>query len=247
MKIAKWIGLALGLLVFEGTLATIVGVLGGFLLGAILDELIGGRGTDTPAEGAGRDFASNLMLLAGPVVRADNNVEPAEMAHIAFFLTDHFGPERSAALISLFEKTKTDRRALWWRCITLRWRMPRTERLLLLHFLFGIAHADYQIEKEELELLSQIAVWLGLGAAEYHSIKAIRLRETDGFLKVLQVRPSHSDQQVRQAHARLMRQYDPERFARWGEGAQKMAREMREKIQEAFSMTCSERGMRAKP
>ena len=50
--------------------------------------------------------------------------------------------------------------------------MEHSKRLLLLQYLFGIAQADQHVDAREVEVIRQMASWLGISRKDLKSIKA---------------------------------------------------------------------------
>lgn len=241
MKWGKFIGAGLGF-VTGGPIASILG----FGVGSVFDELqsrgvfaqnTGGTGsTDT------NDFTVSTIVLATAVVKADGRTDDFEMSYIRTFLADQFGIEFVAEYILLmehlmeqdFDESKVAKQV--------KQNTSYEVRLQMLHFLFGIANADFKVDEKELQVIKHISDSLGLSQADFESIKAMFYNEMDAYYKILEVKPSASDADIKAAYRAMVKKYHPDRVAHLGEGIQNSAKAKFAKVQKAYESIKSDRG-----
>ena len=132
-----------------------IGLIIGFVVGAIVDKLHkeGGRlwlnnlSPDNSGEMDPNDFVVGSVLMAAAVVKSDGKVEELELSYVRSFLVEQFGTLQMQnywqilmqAIEKDFDLKKTTRE--------IRKSTSYETRLQLVHFLFGIANADYKIDE----------------------------------------------------------------------------------------------------
>lgn len=241
MKWGKFIGAGLGF-VTGGPIASILG----FGLGSVFDELqqrgVFTQNTTTAGNVNANDFTVSTIVLASAVVKADGRTDDFEMSYIRTFLADQFGIEFVAEYILLMEhllEQDFDERKV---ARQVRQNTSYEERLQMLHFLFGIASADFKVDPQELKIIERISVNMGLSQADFESIKAMFYDEMDAHYKILEVKPSSSDSDIKAAYREMVKKYHPDRMAHLGEGIQNSAKAKFDKVQKAYESIKRDRG-----
>ena len=117
-------------------------------------------------------------------------------------------------------------------------------RLQLLHYLFGIAKADGDVHRLEVNIISQIATYLGISEKDYESIKAMFYKDAAAAYAILEVTPDASDDEIKKAYRRMAMKHHPDKLRDLGEAYQKSAQEKFVKIQEAYELIKKERGFK---
>lgn len=241
MKWGKFIGAGLGF-VTGGPIASVLG----FGLGSVFDELqqrgVFAQNTATVGGTDANDFTVSTIVLATAVVKADGRTDEFEMSYIRTFLADQFGIEFVAEYILLMEhlmEQDFDERKV---AKQVRKNTSYEVRLQMLHFLFGIANADFNVDATELKVIERISINLGLSQADFESIKAMFYNEMDAYYKILEVNPSASDAAIKTAYREMIKKYHPDRVAHLGEGIQNSAKAKFAKVQKAYESIKSDRG-----
>lgn len=250
LKIAKWIGAALGLLVFESRFNSLLGVFGGFLIGTVLDELLDhpwlGITPTHPSEKVDCEkFATFMVQLALPILGADTRRNRLERVYLENYLIDHFGLSLAQKLTPLLDAPLLPEKMLAMQRRAIRLSLPRVERKVLLHFAFGLANADFSISHGQLKLLEKIGKELGLSAEDIFFVKALNRDETDAPLKILGILPSASDREVHEAYQKATFLQKPEELSYLGEPIINMGKEIQAKIDLAYHTVLRERGIAA--
>ena len=121
--------------------------------------------------------------------------------------------------------------------------MNYSQRLQLFHYLVQIAIADGYFDKSEKTVLEAIASTIGLSASDAASVIAMYYKDTDSAYAVLEIQPSATDEELRQAYRRMAMKNHPDKVATLGPEVQKAAAEKFRRIQEAYETIKKERGL----
>lgn len=244
-----WMGKLIGP-VIGGLLGGAIGMLIGFAVGFVLDALYKSGGSllrreHIPAVIADKDpndFIVGSILLAAAVVKADGEVDDLELSYVRTFLIDQFGNDQTddywhiltGALDGNFDLKKTTQQ--------IRKTTSYETRLQLIHFLFGIANADYSIDEPEIAAVKVISIHLGIRPIEFESIKAMFYQEMNAYYKILEISPSARDSDVKYAYREMSKKYHPDKLEHLGEGVKKAATAKFLKVKEAYENIKRERG-----
>lgn len=249
MSYGKWI---LGGLGFALT-GTPLGAIAGFALGSFFDNATdsvvrspggGARTQSAPRQTTAGDVALSLVVLTAAVMRADGRATQGELAHVRRFFAQQFGPQHSSELLRLLRDMLQRDIPVREVCEQMRGHLSHAERLQLLHFLVGLAHADGRMDSMERELLHRIGTYLGISDKDQTSIHAMFQRTTPSVAyEVLEVDPKASDEEVKKAYRRAAIKHHPDKVAHLGEEFQKAAAEKFKKVQDAWERVKKERGI----
>lgn len=244
--IGKVLGLAAG-----GAIGGYIGAIVGLLVGAVLDKLHqdGGQlwqfSQKTPKnieDTDPNDFVVGSILLAAVVVKSDGEVDDLELSYVKTFLIEQFGLDQIDYYWAILLETIKRELDLKKTSLQIKQTTSYETRLQLIHFLFGIANADYTIDKNEIATIKVISLHLGIAAAEYESIKAMFYDQMDAYYRILELTPSASDSDVRYAYREMMKKFHPDKLAHLGEGVKNAAAIKFQKVQEAYQNIKEERG-----
>lgn len=244
IKFGKWLGSGLGW-ALGGPLG---GVLG-FALGSMFDaasvtvQTGDGtyRGRTTAAPHAG-DFAASLLVLSAAVMKSDGKTLKSELDYVKKFLVHQFGEDQAQQQIQLLKEILKQEIPVHEVCLQIKQYMPHAERLQLIHYLFGISKADGHVHELELNMISSIASYLGVSAADFNSLKAMYFRDTNSDYKILEIEPSASDEEVKKAYRKMAVKFHPDKVAALGDDVQRAANEKFQKVQEAYENIKKQRG-----
>ena len=247
----KWIFGGLGF-VLTGTP---IGAVVGFALGSLMDSAE--NASVAPSDQAGRrpggqqrqtttsDLALSLVILTAAVMKADGKATHGELGHVRRFFVQQFGPQHSAELIRLLRdvlKRDMDLRGV---CQQIRGHLTHAERLQVMHYLIGLAHADGHVHIAEKRILERIAADMGISEKDLASLDAMfRGPSVDSAYTILEVDPKASDEEVKKAYRRMAMKHHPDRVAHLGEEVQKAAGEKFKRVQEAWERVAKERGIK---
>lgn len=243
-KFGKWVGGGLGW-AFGGP----IGALVGFAFGSAIDAAIGGEDVGgTTYQRYKRtqpgDFGLSLLVLIAAVMKADGKVVKSELDYVKRYFLKQFGSDQTQQhLLALREILKKDI-PLHDVCLQIKNYTMYPARLQLIHLLFGVAIVDGRIDDSELNVINQIASYLGIRTNDFLSIKAMFFKETDSDYKILEIDKSANDDEVKKAYRRMAVKYHPDKVSHLGEEFQKGAKEKFQKVQEAFENIKKQRGMK---
>ncbi len=251
MSFGKWIGGALG-----WAMGGPIGGMIGFAIGAMADDksfkgVRTGEQQQTQTnyrqyrhQTQSGDFASALIVLSAAVMRADNRLLKSELDFIREFYTKQFGSAAAAQHIGVLKELLQKEIPLREVCEQIRHFMEHPMRLQLLYYLFGIAKADGNVDKAEMQIIETIANYLGLNAKDYESLKAMHYKDSESAFKILEIEPSAADDEVKKAHRKMAMKYHPDKVRGLGEQHEKSAQEKFIKVQDAYEQIKKERGMK---
>ncbi|MCF0207105.1 MAG: DnaJ domain-containing protein, partial [Bacteroidales bacterium] len=129
-------------------------------------------------------------------------------------------------------------------CRQIRYNMNNSLKLQLLHYLFGIANADNEIVKEELDVLYRISYGIGLSDYDFESIKSMYVvvgRDSD--YKILGITKDATDDEVKRAYKQMAMKHHPDKVADMGEDVVRKATEKFQAINDAYNRIKKERNM----
>ena len=251
MSFGKWIGGALGW-AMGGPIGGIIG----FAVGAMADDKTfnGVRQGETTQrqtnynqyrrQTQSGDFASALLVLSAAVMKADNRLLKSELDFIREFYTKQFGSAAAAQHIGVLKELLKKDIPVREVCEQIRDYMEHPMRLQLLYYLFGIAKADGNVDKHEIQIIETIAQHLGLNAKDYESLKAMHYKDTESAYKILEIDSTVADDEVKKAYRKMAMKYHPDKVRGLGEQHEKSANEKFIKVQEAYEQIKKERNFK---
>ncbi|MBL4710362.1 MAG: TerB family tellurite resistance protein, partial [Flavobacteriales bacterium] len=206
----KWIGALIGFALFN-----FIGGFIGYVIGSLFDrrgavewdENFTSRqrysGQQAYEQTATGDFAASLLVLTAAVMKADGQVLKSELEYVRRFYVQQFGEAKTKQqMVALRDilKQPVDARNIGHQ---IRYQMQYASRLQLVHYLFGIAQADGNISPSEVVTIQRIAGFLGIGLADFESIKAMFVRQTGSDYKILEVTQDASDEELKMAYRKM--------------------------------------------
>ncbi len=237
MRFIKWITGILGFL-FGGGL---IGGLIGYAAGSLLQELVKKEyKTGTPKQG---DFSISLLVLASCVMKTDGKVMRSELDYVKNFFIRNFGIEHTNNRLAILKELLSKDIDINHACQQIRTHLNYSNRLQLLHYLFGIASSDKACSKEERDKIYYISQLLWLNEADYKTIEAMYFKSADSAYTILQVERDASDEEIKRSYRKLAKKYHPDRVSSLGEDAQKAAKEKFQKINNAYEEIKKERNI----
>ncbi len=235
-RYGKWIGGGLGW-AFGGPIGAILG----FAMGSVLD---GVRIEKTFYKGTARgDFAMSLLVLSAAVMKADGKVVKSELEYVRNFFLSQFGTEETNRLIQILKEVLNQEINLRDVSVQVGQFMDYPSRLQLLHYLFGIATSDRQIDKAEEQVIEQISGYMGIDPSDFASIKAMFVRNINNAYDILELTPDATNEEVKKAYRRMAIQYHPDKVAHLGEDIKKAATKKIQNLNAAYDEIKKQRDM----
>ena len=228
-----------------------IGGLIGFFIGSAIDGFSSSdetRNTQRPGTRPRRteqgDFMVVLLTLSAAVMKADKIVKKSELEYVKSFLVQNFGKEKTLKALQILKSMMNADIPLYDVCRQIRYNMNNSLKLQLLHYLFGIANADNEIVKEELDVLKRIANGIGLSEYDFNSIKSMFVvvgRDSD--YEILGITKDATNDDVKKAYTRMAMKHHPDKVAGMGEEVTRKATEKFQAINEAYERIKKERNM----
>ncbi|HEC43413.1 MAG TPA: molecular chaperone DnaJ [Bacteroides sp.] len=243
-KYGKWIGGGLG-----WALGGPIGGILGFVAGSMFDKR-----SSRPGESGSRqrifsptthgDFTMSLLVLVAAVMKADGRIMKSELDYVRNYFEKSFGPAASQEamlyLRDLLEQTIPVRDV----SAQIRQRLDIASRRQLLHFLFGVSQADGKVHPQEVRVIEEIAMGMGITKEDLESIKNMFYEDVDSAYKILEIDKSSSDDEIKKAYRRMANKYHPDKVAYLGDDIRKAAGEKFRKVKDAYDKIKKEHGIR---
>lgn len=242
----KWIGGTLGWAA-GGPIGAIIG----FAIGSLIDTMQTGtptfreyRRTDFNRPQTTRnDFYISLLTLSALVMKADDKVMRSELNFVKKFLTQQFGETEAGRQLQLLRQILEQEFEPEGVAQQVRHYMEYPSRLQLLHYLYGVAAADGYVSPPEAEMISRIALGMGIRAADASSVQAMFVKDTGAAYRILELQTNSTDDEVKVAYRKMAMKYHPDKVAHLGEEVQKAANAKFRELNEAYETIKKERGM----
>ena len=241
-KFGKWLGGGLGW-AFGGPIGAILG----FAVGSAIDSVVSVDGdvvVNNPNRNKPNDFSLGLLVLIAAVMKADGKVLKSELDYVKQFFLKQFGSAHTQELLITLREILKKEIPVQDVCFQIKTYTLYPARLQLIHLLFGVALVDGNVDKEELEVIKQIASFLGITTSDFISIKAMFFKEIDGDYKILEIDKDVSDEDVKKSYRKMAVKYHPDKVSHLGEEFQHSAKEKFQKVQEAYENIKKQRGMK---
>jgi DnaJ like chaperone protein len=237
-KFGKWLVGGLGWAV-GGPIGAIIG----FALGSVFDDtkvlMQGGSYGKTTQIG---DFSASLLVLAAAVMKADGSVLKSELEYVKKFFVKNFGAAHTQEQMLVFRELLKKEIPVREVCMQIRQNMEHAARLQLIHFLFGVSSADGAVHLREVEVIAEIAGYLGVNDADFNSLKAMFFKDSESDFKILEIPKSASDDEVKKAYRKMAVKFHPDKVSHLGEDIQIDAKEKFQKVQAAYENIKKQRG-----
>lgn len=246
----KWIGAGLGW-AFGGPIGAIIGL----VIGSAIDESIDPNQKKIPynkekykkrtkeENTKPGDFEISFLILSAVIIKADEKIKKVELDYVRTYFINLYGKKRAENAFKLFNGIIKKKIVTTQVCTQIKAHMDHASRLQLIHYLFGIAKADGEVSKIEIEEIKKIAGYLYINDKDFESIKAMFYSKEFNAYKILEVKQNATDDEVKRAYRRMVKKHHPDRLAHLGEEHKKGAEEKFKKIQEAYEIIQKERGL----
>ncbi len=235
----KWIFGSLG-----WALGGPIGGILGFALGSISEDSVkmsvhSGRSPQFVPN----DFSAALLVLCAAVMKADRKIMRTELDFVRNFFSQQFGEEHTKERMLIFREILKQEIAIGQVCEQIRQHVDAPSRLQLLHLLFGLAASDGHPAEEELTVISQISYLIGINPRDLESIKAMFVKNADGWYTILEIERTATAEEIKKAYRRMAVKFHPDKVHHLGPEYHKDAQEKFKKINEAYDKIKKERGI----
>lgn len=239
-KFGKWIGGGLGW-AFGGPIGAIIG----FTVGSMFD---GGKGQMQTGKMTGYQgrtttggYVMSLLVLVAAVMKADGKVLKSELDYVKKFLVHNFGEASAVEAIRMLKDLLQQTIPVDEVCHQIKQNMNSSARLQLVHFMFGIAQADGNIDANEQKLITHICQQMGISNSDFESIQAMFVVNTDADFKILGIDENATDDELKKAYRRMAMKFHPDKVSHLGEDFQNAAKEKFQKVNQAYENIKKER------
>ncbi len=232
---AKWIGGGLGW-AFGGPIGGILG----FAFGKMFEEMKGGTAQQGSMQG---DFKMSLLVLTASVMKADGTIKKSELDYVKDFYSRNFGSNAEQYILMLREILKQEINVREVSAQVGQY-MDYAAKLQIIHYLFGISRADGHFHPDEVDLISQIAAYMGIATSDFSSIKAMFIKEVDGAYKILEINKEATDDELKKAYRDVALKYHPDKVSHLGEEVTKAAEEKFQEVNMAYEQIKKQRGIK---
>ena len=176
-------------------------------------------------------------------MKADGKVLKSELDYVKKFMVHNFGEASATEAIRLLRDLMQQTIPVDEVSKQIKQNMNYSARLQLLHFLFGIALADGEVDAKEKEIIAFISRGMGLTEKDFESIQAMFVPNTDADYKILEIEPTATDEEVKKAYRRMAMKYHPDKVSHLGDDFQKAAHEKIQSVNKAYESIKKERKM----
>ena len=213
------------------------------LPGAFIGFFIGSFLSPKVQKISSKDFEINLLALASLVIKADGKVTQNELDFVRRYFITAYGKNRANEVFKIFNqnvKNKGISESKISRLFNLA--LNYESRLQVIHFLFGIAKADGNISELEIKKLLEFSNLFKLSYADFLSIKAMFIQETDNAYKILELDKTATNDQIKKSYRELAKKHHPDKVQHLGDAYVKAAQDKFQQIQKAYQNIKNERG-----
>ena len=213
------------------------------LPGAFIGFFIGSFLSPKVQKISSKDFEINLLALASLVIKADGKVTQNELDFVRRYFISAYGKNRANEVFKIFNQNVKNKGISVSKISRLFNLALNYESILqVIHFLFGIAKADGNISELEIKKLLEFSNLFKLSYADFLSIKAMFVQETDNAYKILELDKTATNDQIKKSYRELAKKHHPDKVQHLGDAYVKAAQDKFQQIQKAYQNIKNERG-----
>ena len=213
------------------------------LPGAFVGFFIGSFLSPKVQKISSKDFEINLLALASLVIKADGKVTQNELDFVRRYFISAYGKNRANEVFKIFNQNVKNKGISVSKISRLfNLALNYESRLQVIHFLFGIAKADGNISELEIKKLLEFSNLFKLSYADFLSIKAMFIQESDNAYKILEVDKTATNDEIKKSYRDLAKKHHPDKVQHLGDAYVKAAQDKFQQIQKAYQNIKNERG-----
>ena len=224
-----------------------IGAIIGYYLGSQGDHADQGYSTQPTTRGYPNtkpgDFMVSLLVLLGAVMKADKQLLKSELDYVKNFLRQQFSHQDTQEYMILFKDIIKQDYPIRDVCRQIQRSMDHPSRLELIHVLFGLSKADGHIHPDEIKVINTIGRYLNINDSDFDSIKAMFVKDTQSAYKILEIKKSVTDSEVKKAYRKMASKYHPDKVTHLGDDLKHLAEEKFKAMNDAYQSIKKERGM----
>lgn len=214
-------------------------------IGAIMGYALGSMSSQNQnyTKTRGGDFGAAMLVLFAAVMKADNQLKKTELEFVKRFFIENFGTNYTRQRMELFKKILNQKIDIKSVCNQIKNNMDLHSKIQLIHILFGLSKADNNIHNDELNIISDIAMLIGLSKKDFNSVKAMFIEDTKSAYKILGVDSKSEDSEIKLAYRKMATKFHPDKVSHLGEDFTKIAEEKFKSINDAYQKIKKERNL----
>ena len=189
------------------------------------------------------DFVMSVLVLFAKVMKADGKLLKPELDYVKQFLKRQFGTQQTKDLMLVFKDILEQEYPLKDVCRQIQRSMDHPSRLELIHILYGLSQSDGHVHPSEIRIIQTIANYLNISSNDYASIKAMFAKDENAAYRILEIDPSTSDKQVKEAYRKMANKYHPDKVAHLGRKMQTVAEEKFKSVNDAYQQIKKDRNL----
>ena len=189
------------------------------------------------------DFIMSVLVLFAKVMKADGKLLKSELDYVKQFLKRQFGIKQTKDLMLVFKDILEQEYPLRDVCRQIQRSMDHPSRLELIHILYGLSQSDGHVHPSEIRIIQTIANYLNISNNDYASIKAMFAKDENAAYRILEIDPSTSDKQVKEAYRKMANKYHPDKVAHLGQKMQTVAEEKFKSVNDAYQQIKKDRNL----
>lgn len=224
-----------------------IGAIIGYYLGSQGDHADQGYSTQPTTRGYPNtkpgDFMVSLLVLLGAVMKADKQLLKSELDYVKNFLRQQFSHQDTQEYMILFKDIIKQDYPIRDVCRQIQRSMDHPSRLELIHVLFGLSKADGHIHPDEIKVINTIGRYLNINDSDFDSIKAMFVKDTQSAYKILEIKKSVTDSEVKKAYRKMASKYHPDKVNHLGDDLKHLAEEKFKAMNDAYQSIKKERGI----
>ena len=214
-------------------------------IGAIMGYALGSMSSQNQnyTKTRGGDFGAAMLVLFAAVMKADNQLKKTELEFVKRFFIENFGTNYTRQRMELFKKILNQKIDIQSVCHQIKNNMDLHSKIQLIHILFGLSKVDNNIHNDELNIISDIAMLIGLSKKDFNSVKAMFIEDTKSAYKILGVDSKSEDSEIKLAYRKMATKFHPDKVSHLGEDFTKIAEEKFKSINDAYQKIKKERNL----
>jgi len=239
-KFGKWIGAGLGAFA-GGPIGAIIGFTVGSMIDGSSETIKTASKTGYSGQTTTGGYVMSLLVLTAAVMKADGKVLKSELDYVKKFMVHNFGEASATEAVRMLRDLLDQTIPVHEVCNQIKKNMNYSARLQLLHFLFGIAQADGEVDIKEKDLITYIGREMGLTDKDFESIQAMFVPNTEADYKILEIEHTATDEEVKKAYRRMAMKYHPDKVSTLGNDVENAAKEKFQSVNKAYENIKKER------
>ena len=212
-------------------------------LGAVMGYAIGSMANQNNKNTQRGDFGAAMLVLFAAVMKADGELKKTELEFVKKFFLENFGTNYTQETMQGFKKILNQNINIQEVCYQIKTHMDMPSKLQLIHILFGLSKADNQIHKNEINIIANIANFMGINVGDFNSIKAMFIKDTKGAYEILGVNKKQTNEEIKSAYRKMATKYHPDKVSHLGDDFAKFAEEKFKSVNDAYQKIKKERDM----